>query len=108
MDPRAWCKEGRVRSGEVLSTESEWRKVSLQFSSSLIRRLPNEGAGARNAGMHKSKAGQGGPGKAFIVAYVGPEKSHREFGLELDSVRVSRQCPFNKCSWQNSHGFYTE
>lgn len=76
--------------------------------SSWIRRLPNGGARARNAGMRKSKAGQGGPGKAFIVAYVGPEKSHREFGLELDSVRVSRQCPFNKCSRQNGHGFYTK
>lgn len=32
VDPRAWGKEGRVRSGEGLSTESEWRKVSLQFS----------------------------------------------------------------------------
>lgn len=42
-------------------------------------------------------------GGGFIVACVGPEKSSVEFGLELDSFRVSRQCPFNRCSWQNGY-----
>lgn len=29
VDPRAWYKEGRVRSGKMLSPESEWGKVPL-------------------------------------------------------------------------------
>lgn len=60
VDPRAWYKEGRVRSGKVLSPESEWGKVPFQFSNSLIRRLPNGGTCARNAGVQE----QGWPGRA--------------------------------------------
>lgn len=73
-----WRWEERARSGKVLNTESEWRKVSSRFPSLLpqkeasveapevdfcprtqIKRPRNEGTGARNINMWNSVTSHG-------------------------------------------------